>query len=555
MSIETGVFRLRPLSMRAVAIIDRFRDEALALGLSLYFCVFLNGALWRALHESQGDLPLVQRVALLLCIGSGVTAFQFVVISLLMWGRFVKVSAFTILALAASFDHFGVGYKTVFDSSMMRNILATNPQEAGELLTAKSLGEIALAMMPPAIALLFFRPSRLPLRQIVWAKGVVVLVSFGVVASCLGLQFRNIASLVRNQREVRHLVFPTAPLLSLMRVISEGAARAGTRREVLDPLAHRKISISGRPLLTVVVVGETVRAQNWGLSGYQRNTTPRLAGLSKDELFNFPYATSCGTNTEVSVPCMFSGIGRNDYDANRIRRYESILSLIQRVGVDVAWIDNQSGCKGVCDGVSAHRPDPPSGGANSTELLDDALLEALQKRISYPARDQLIVLHMMGNHGPAYFNRYSAKFRRFVPECRDRNLASCSPEAIVNAYDNAIVNTDSLLADMIEHLSGISDRAVSLIYVSDHGESLGEKGVYLHGLPTFIAPQEQTRVPFVVWLPRSTQAQLSLSPDCLAARAQNPTEHDLLAHSLLGAYRIQTSIYRQSWNFLAPCGN
>ncbi len=555
MSIETGFLQRCAKSIWAVLAIDRFRGEVFALGLSLYCSIFLNGALWRALNESQGEVPLLQRVTLSLCIGAGVTAFQLALISLLMWGRSVKAIALVLLALAASADHFSVDYKTIFDSSMMRNILSTNPQEAGELLTVTSLGAIALAMAPPAIALFFFRIPRLPFRQIVWAKAVVVLLSIGVVALCLGLQFKNIASIVRNQREIRHLVFPTAPMLSLIRVIGEGTAEASTQREMLDPSAYRNVPMSVSPLLTVVVVGETVRAQNWGLSDYQRNTTPRLAGLSKEELFNFLYATSCGSKTEVSVPCMFSGIGRSDYDVKRIRRYESILPLLQRVGVNVTWIDNQSGCKGVCDGVPSHKPHSLLSGRDSTELLDDVLLDALKKTISSPARDQLIVLHMMGNHGPAYYKRYSEKFRRHVPECRDQNLANCSTEAIKNAYDNAIVSTDSLLADMIGHLSGISDRAVSLIYVSDHGESLGENGFYLHGLPTFAAPHEQTRVPFVFWVPRLTQEQLSLTPACLAGRAKNPTEHDLLAHSLLGAYGVKTSIYRQRWNFFAPCGN
>lgn len=533
--------------------IDHWRIEALALGLSLCCLAFFNGRLWHALIDSQSQRPSFEQFAFLTITGFGLTAFQAGFLSLLLWGRLAKAGAFFLLVIAASAHYFTEHYGVVYDASMLRNVLATNRLEAGELLTLEALRSIVLGTLIPATLLLLYRVPRLPWRQALATKAVAQALAIGVASVCLGAQFKDIASLVRNHREIRHLVLPSAPLVSFIRIASEGTAQAGTRPEALDPQAQRSPVLGLGSLLTVVVIGETVRAQNWGLSAYARDTTPRLALLPKDELFNFPYATACGTNTEVSVPCMFSGIGRSDYDVKRIRRYESILPLLYRAGVDVAWIDNQSGCKGVCDGVPSFRPQAVAGEGKTVETLDEVLLDALKERIAPPARDQLIVLHMLGNHGPAYFKRYAKRFARYTPECQDPNLVRCSPEAIVNAYDNAIVATDSLLADLIAHLSTISDRAVGLVYVSDHGESLGEKGIYLHGLPYSVAPQEQIRVPLFFWLPLTTQKLLGLSPACLRDRAQAPTEHDLLAHSLIGAYRVKTSVYRPPWDFLAPC--
>jgi len=251
---------------------------------------------------------------------------------------------------------------------------------------------------------------------------------------------------------------------------------------------------------------------------------------------------------------MFSGIGRSNYNEKWIKQHESVLALIQRAGVDVAWIDNQSGCKGACDGIKSMSASVlVQQNKSADDNLDEILIKGLAANVSKAPKDQIVVLHMLGNHGPAYYKRYPQDRAHFTPTCQDNNLTNCSREAIVNTYDNAIRYTDDVLAKLIQQLNQIQDRAVSLVYVSDHGESLGEKGLYLHGVPYAFAPEEQTRVPFFFWFPERTQKMLGLNAQCLARKASRPTEHDLLAHSLLGLYEISYPVYKRQWDFIQDC--
>ena len=166
-----------------------------------------------------------------------------------------------------------------------------------------------------------------------------------------------------------------------------------------------------KPLVLVVVVGETARAANWGLNGCARQTTPQRERLG---VVNFSDVRSCGTNTEVSLPCMFAPVGRRDCSEARIRGSESLLHVLARAGVSVHWRDNQSGCKGVCDGL----PNDTVSAVNAPGLcqdgrcLDEGLIHDLDQRLESAKGAQLMVLHQLGNHGPSYFRRYPPRRSR-----------------------------------------------------------------------------------------------------------------------------------------------
>jgi lipid A ethanolaminephosphotransferase len=391
-------------------------------------------------------------------------------------------------------------------------------------------------------------------------KGRALLLAGAAAALALALlwQFQPLAALTRNHKEVRYLVTPANTLWSLGSVLAADARGAAQpRRPIgLDAQPGASSMTQPRPRLVVLVVGETARAANWGLSGYARQTTPQLAQLP---VINFGNVGACGTSTEVSVPCMFAPVGRRDYDEARIRGSESLLHVAARAGVAVHWRDNQSGCKGVCAGLPNDRVDAAvaPGLCQDGRCWDEGLLRGLDERLNALAAGrstQLLVLHMLGNHGPSYFRRYPKAFERFTPTCQDDDLSRCTSEQIVNAYDNALLYTDHVLASLIGTLqahAGSVDSAV--LFVSDHGESLGEKNLFLHGVPYAIAPREQTQVPMVAWFSDGFVRSTGLGLDCLRERARQPASHDHLFHTLLDLLDVSTSLYAPALDFVHDC--
>jgi lipid A ethanolaminephosphotransferase len=306
--------------------------------------------------------------------------------------------------------------------------------------------------------------------------------------------------------------------------------------------------------LFVIVVGETARAADWGLNpGVSRNTTPELATR---DVINFPQVSSCGTNTEVSVPCLFSPQGRRNYDEDAIRSSESLLHVLARAGLRVVWNDNQSGCKGVCDGLETVRPDPAAlpGLCNGERCLDEALVDRAQGLLQDTKGNLVLVLHQLGNHGPAYFKRYPATFRQFTPACESEDLSACTREEIANAYDNALRYTDHVLASTIDWLERIAtEYDTALLYVSDHGESLGENGLFLHGMPYAIAPDEQTQVPMLMWFSQAYAQRTGLNLACLRKRSQAPAAHDNVFHTVLGLLDVETTVRDEALDLSANC--
>ncbi len=313
----------------------------------------------------------------------------------------------------------------------------------------------------------------------------------------------------------------------------------------------------------MLVIGETARADRFALNGYPRPTNP---ALSREDVVSFTDVTSCGTNTAASLPCMFSALGRTGFNA-RDRDQENLLDLVQRAGLAVLWIDNQSGCKGLCDRVpNAMASQPPSGAAprdpalcEDGECLDEALLVDLDQRLAAlpaerRARGTLVVLHQMGSHGPAYFKRSPVGRKPFMPECVSAVLRECERSALTNAYDNSIAYTDHVLAKTIGWLKAqTANSRPMMVYVSDHGESLGENNIYLHGLPYALAPKEQIHVPLIAWFGLRGDGAADPRTACLRERRNEPLTHDHLFHTVLGLLGVQAAEYRRPLDAFAPC--
>jgi lipid A ethanolaminephosphotransferase len=252
---------------------------------------------------------------------------------------------------------------------------------------------------------------------------------------------------------------------------------------------------------------------------------------------------------------MFSTYGRRNYDQDAIRAHQGLLHVLDHAGVGVLWRDNQSGCKGVCDGLPMDQlssSDDPQW-CNGHRCLDEIMLKDLDRRIDAVTGDMVVVLHQLGNHGPSYFERYPAEFDRFNPTCDTAELGDCTVEQVVNTYDNALLYTDHFIAETVRLLARRGDRDTALVYVSDHGESLGEYGLYLHGMPWAIAPREQTKVPMVMWVSEGFANGVGLDRSCLDEAARLPVTHDWLFHTVLGLMKVSTALYDPAFDVTAGC--
>lgn len=516
-----------------------------------------------------GNLPLWQRLAdlggagLKASLAAPVLAVLVALLSLLAWPRVGRVVASVLVVTSAATSYFMATYGVVIDSSMIANALATDAREVRDLLSW-SMPLWLVGVAAPPLWWIWRRPVawRPWPRQTLRNGGAALLALLVAVAAVLA-GYQQLASLARDHKPVRYLINPFNSVYALGRLgVSHLPRQAAALQPVGTDARLPDPAPSGPPPLFVVVVGETARAQNWGLNGYARPTTPSLARWQTERgLVNFPQASSCGTNTQVSVPCLFSPLGRAG-GGDQPAVHENLLDVLQRAGLAVLWVDNQSGCKGVCARVPSARPLHQPALCEGEECFDEALLTGLDAQLAALdpqrlARGTVLVLHLMGSHGPAYFKRTPAERKPFRPECTRITLAECDPASLTNAYDNTIAYTDHVLDRTLQWLDGLARRgeaATGLYFVSDHGESLGEKGLYLHGVPYAFAPEQQTRVPMVVWQSEALQRRTGVGTDCLRQRAALPVSHDHLFHSVLGALAVQTSARQPALDLFRPCG-
>lgn len=526
----------------------QWSSHTLVVVLALFFSVACNQRFWQAALAGQPDnLRLGLALALVL------TGANALLLGLLVWRWNARVLVPLLLVGTALAVHWMGTYKVYLDADMLRNVLHTDRKEASELLTPSLLPPVLLLAALPAALLAAVRLRRQRWQQAAGHRLLLLAAAVLVVLAGALLDYQGISSLMRNQREVRYLATPVNYLVALSRNLHGASPLQRKARLPLGTDARATTRAPGsRPRLLVLVLGETVRAQNWGLNGYARQTTPQL---SQAGVINFPDMHSCGTSTEVSLPCMFSPWGRRHYDEDLIRSHQSLLHVLDHAGIGVLWRDNQSGCKGVCEGLETDHLDSASvpGLCQQGRCMDEVLLDGLDRRVRQHPGDRVVVLHQLGNHGPSYFQRYPVAFDHYQPGCNSADLGRCSREQITNSYDNAVRYTDHLLARTIASLKAMDDYDTAMLYVSDHGESLGEKGLYLHGLPYAIAPAEQTRVPMVMWFSPGFVQSRGLDMGCLQRRAGQRAEHDNLFPSVLGLLQVKTRLYHADADLFAGC--
>ena len=529
--------------------------------MSLWIATLGNLALWRELGnlpELQGPKGLSFKIA----FGVGIAGVAAALLALFNW-RHVFKPVLTILLVATALGvYFMLTYGVVLDPGMMTNVLQTDWRETRDLLNLRLLMAVgAIAVVP----LLWIIPHALrthPWKSQLWRNLLILIAGLGLAVAALMTHYQEFASVMRNHTKLRYLINPMNSLFSLGVLAAKplksppGPLQAVGTDATLGDKLHAPQS---PPPLVLVVLGETARAANFSLNGYARPTNPQLAA---EGVLSFRQAWSCGTSTATSVPCMFSADGQSEF--NDSQPQEGLVDVLRRAGLDVLWLDNQSGCKGVCDRVPNVAPpdwkDPAL--CDGDGCFDEIMVKQLDQQIARKlpdnarAKGTVVFLHMMGSHGPAYYKRSPPAFKRFQPECASNALPECQREQVVNAYDNSLVYTDHVLASAIAWLKAKGrDRPTALVYVSDHGESLGENNVYLHGLPYRLAPAEQKRVPWITWLSPAFERQRGLNAKCLRRYVDMPISHDHFFHSVLGLLDVNTATRKSTLDIYGSCAS
>jgi lipid A ethanolaminephosphotransferase len=445
--------------------------------------------------------------------------------------------------------HYGI----IFDFGMVQNAIETDTAEALSYFNIYALWFFIILGFLPVLLIYFVPVRRASFLQELVSRVKLIIIASTVLCILVGAFYVNFASVGRNNRELSSYITPFKLYEASFKYISRTLNNSTREFHILDVKPTLNNS-SGNLSVTVLVLGETARANNYALNGYSKATNQHTADSG---IISFSNVSSCGTATAVSLPCMFSRLDQTDYDKHVAEAQQNAVDLIHLAGADVYWVDNNNGgCKGVCKRVESLfiNVKAPNPLCDSEYCFDEVLLEPLVNKLnSLIANNTLIVLHVMGSHGPTYYRRYPQQHRKFSPDCPRSDIQNCTKEELVNTYDNTILYTDFILSKIIEQLTQLSqvkDVETSLLYISDHGESLGEHGVYLHGLPYAFAPKEQTHIPMLFW-----QNDIGRHYDvaCIQARSADDISQDNFFDILLGLLAVKTEVYRSQQDTLASC--
>ncbi|MGR6859150.1 phosphoethanolamine transferase [Aliivibrio salmonicida] len=504
---------------------------------SLYFAVVFNYPINEKIYElSQGEsIFLFLTPAILTC--AFMIIFSMIALPYLFKGIVVILTLTSAMAFYAALQ-----YNTMFDYAMIENIFETNVGEASSYLSSASIGYFIVFGVLPSLFLLKVTVT----RNASWAKELfhrAVLMSVAIVGLLLisVFYFKDYASIGRNNSYLNKMINP-ADAFNTVKYINNEYLTAPLEYITIGEDAEVIPAKNGKPTLMVVLVGETARAQNSAYNGYERETNPYTKDLG---LIAFQNVSSCGTATAHSLPCMFSNMVRTNYNRDRANNQDDALDVLTHAGVKSVWIDNDGGDKTVAKNIEKEMisGDYSADLCDGSSCYDEVLLQGLDKRIQNTTGDQLYALHMIGSHGPTYWKRYPENMAVFTPACNRSDIENCSDEEITNVYDNTLVYTDYVIAQTIAKLKTYSDKYnVVMLYISDHGESLGENGLYLHGAPYMIAPKEQTHVPFYIWMSDDYANQKGIDKASIVSKAvTGEYSHNNLFHTLLGLYGVKTT--------------
>jgi lipid A ethanolaminephosphotransferase len=519
---------------------------------SAIFIIFFNSAFFKAMHTV---LPIhsLKSGIFFISVTFLATAVTALVLSMIVLPKITKPLMAFIFMAAAGVAYFMNAYGIVIHQNMIQNTVETDVKEATGLFNSTLALYLIVLGLIPSLLLIKVKLQFGSLKQEIWRKLKLWAILFFSIIMLVAPFTADYASFFRNNKNIRQMVNPVNFIYA-----SISYASASNKSIVVKPIGEdAKLNTNAashtKPILFVLVVGETARADHFSINGYAKPTTPLIA---QQDIINYKNVFSCGTETAVSVPCMFSNLTRAKYSDKKAKSQEGLLDILKRSGYSVLWRDNNSSCKGTCDRVDYEpmKDLKVPELCNERECFDNILLHNIDQKVSAMTGSKVIVLHPKGSHGPDYYNRYPENMEVFKPVCKINKLQDCSSEQINNAFDNTIHMTDQFLNNTIEWLKAQSrNYNTAMIYLSDHGESLGENNLYLHGMPYLLAPEEQKHIPLFFWFSPDFEQENNIDRQCLKAQTDTEYSHDNLFHTTLGLLNVSTGLYEPDMDMVAQC--
>jgi len=520
---------------------SNFTEKSEVTAISLWVVFIMVSANYSLFHGITNIYPLtIHNIPFLVSISlffTFLTAIFFLSVCLGKYARWILAFFLIVSSQAAYYmDHLGV----IIDTVMIDNIIQTDRNEISGLITSSLIVRTFIFGLIPAWLVIKYFPRNTNLKKELISRlktiGFLVLGIFALVIPFTA----DYATFIREHKIVRFYANPTYATYSSIKFLTSKLNVKAKNEPLINVAGDAKnldLADSKKELI-IMVVGETARADRFSLNGYKRDTNPRL---SKEDVVSFSNVSSCGTSTSVSVPCMFSSLGRKNYDKEKALAQENLLDVLNHHGIAVLWRDNNSDSKGVATRIRYEDfKSPTLNPVCHGECRDIGMLNKLDEYINQnKGKDIFIVLHQMGNHGPEYYRRYPKEFEKFKPACQTGELRDCTQQEIDNAYDNAILYTDYFLSEVISFLKKHDDGfETAMLYVADHGESLGEHGFYLHAAPYMLAPKEQKHVPAILW----TGSNFDYNIDDIKPFKNQALSHDDLFCSIMIAYELESGM-------------
>ncbi|OCG27605.1 hypothetical protein A9G11_12745 [Gilliamella sp. wkB108] len=546
-------------------IIRKITNCPISLNLLIICVAFYQATILNVSYYKQVliRLPLdsFSNIAFFLSMPMVVFCTIFILLNLFINKWIIKIVASVLIFVSSIFSYFMFRFGLMVDRSTLQNTLETNFAESSSLITFELIIYILCFGILPAAMVILIKIKSIKIDLFFVCKHVLIIFLTIMFIGLIALVFyKNYATFMRNNNKIIKYLLPSNYISAVYSQYQFEKYKNLPFLTIGNDAYRQNSSLESHNNKTVIVliIGETARSQNFALNGYAKNTTPLL--IKRDDIISFQNTSSCGTYTAYSIPCMFSNMTRKNYDERLALHQENVLDILNRAKVDVVWLDNNTGCKGVCtrvqnENVTKKYVTRKSALCQNDVCYDEVLIDELTDKLNHIDNDSLIILHPLGSHGPNYYQRYPDKFKTFTPTCDTNQINNCDLASLINTYDNTIVYTDFIINQTIELLQKKHDKFNSMvIYLSDHGESLGENGLYLHSFPYSIAPEQQTHIPFIMWISNSYKKLNHTNIQCIKEQSkQGSFSHDNLFHTLLSIFDIQTKEYTSSLDILNDC--